>query len=59
VGDIQLLICADDVNLLRKNISTVKRNTKALFATSNEVGLEQRENKVYVYVSSSEYGTEL
>jgi hypothetical protein len=56
-GRNQPLVCADGVNLSRRNINTVKRNTKALFSTNNEIGLECREDKVYVYVSSSENGT--
>jgi hypothetical protein len=36
----QLLPYVDDMNLLRDNIDTVKKNTETLFGASKEVGLE-------------------
>jgi hypothetical protein len=39
-GTHQLLAYADDVNLLRDNIDTIKKNTENLSAASMEVGLE-------------------
>jgi hypothetical protein len=39
-GTHQLLAYADDVNLLRDNIDTVKKNTETLIDASKEVGLE-------------------
>jgi hypothetical protein len=35
----QLLIYADDVNLLRDNVNTIKRNTATLIDVSEKVGL--------------------
>jgi hypothetical protein len=39
-GTHQLLIYADDVNLLGDNIDTIKENTKTLIDSTKEVGLE-------------------
>jgi hypothetical protein len=39
-GTHQLLINADDVNLLDDNIDTIKKNTETLIDASKEVGLE-------------------
>jgi hypothetical protein len=39
-GAHQLLTYADDVNILRDNIDTIKKNTESLIDDSNEVGLE-------------------
>jgi hypothetical protein len=53
----QLLVCADDVNLLGDNIDTVKKNTQTLIDVSKETGLEVKAEKtkyVYVAVSSPE-----
>jgi hypothetical protein len=39
-GTHELLVYADDVNQLRDNIDTIKKNTEALIDASKEVGLE-------------------
>jgi hypothetical protein len=39
-GMYQLMVCADDVNLLDKYVTTIKTNTYALLNISKEVGLE-------------------
>jgi hypothetical protein len=39
-GTNQLLVYADDVNLPRDNIDTIKKNTETLIDASKEVGLE-------------------
>jgi hypothetical protein len=39
-GTHQLLAYADDVNLLRDNIDTIKKNTETLINASKEVGVE-------------------
>jgi hypothetical protein len=38
-GTHQLLAYADDVNLLRDNIDTIKKNTEIVFDASKEVSL--------------------
>jgi hypothetical protein len=45
----QLLVYADDVNLLGDNIDTIKKDRETLIGASKEVGLE-----VYVAVLSPE-----
>jgi hypothetical protein len=50
-GTHQLLVCADDVNLLGDNIDAIKKNTQTLIDASKEVGLELRtENTKYISV---------
>jgi hypothetical protein len=41
-GTHQLLLFADDVNLLGHNINTIKKNTESVMDASKEVGLEVR-----------------
>ena len=42
---IQLLVYADDVNILGRSIHTIKKNAEALIFTGKEVGLEVKEDK--------------
>jgi hypothetical protein len=39
-GTYQLLVYADDMNLLGDNIDTIKRNTQTFIDASKEIGLE-------------------
>jgi hypothetical protein len=45
-GTHQLLVCADDVNILGKSIQTVKENAEALIVASKEIGLEVNADKI-------------
>jgi hypothetical protein len=45
-GTHQLLAYADDVNLLRHNIDTIKKNPETLIDASKEVGLEINAEKI-------------
>jgi hypothetical protein len=44
-GTHQLLVYADDVNLLRDNIDAIKKNMETLIDASKEVGLEVNTKK--------------
>jgi hypothetical protein len=51
-GTHQLLVYADDVNLLGDNVDTMKKNTEALIGASKEVGLEVNTEKTkYMLIS--------
>jgi hypothetical protein len=48
IGTHQLLVYADDVNLLGDNIDTIKKNTDTLTGASKEVGLQVNLEKLSI-----------
>jgi hypothetical protein len=56
-GTHQLLVYADDVNLLGDNVGTIKKNTEALIGAGKEVVLEVNAEKMkYMLVSRHQNG---
>jgi len=51
-GTHQLLVYADDVNILGGSVHTVKKNAEALIVASKEVGLEVNADKTKYMVMS-------
>jgi hypothetical protein len=51
-GTHQILVYADDVNLLGENIYIIKKNAEALLDASKEIGLEVNSEKTkYMFMS--------
>jgi hypothetical protein len=57
-GTHQLLVYADDVNILGGSIHAIKKNTKALVVASKETGLEVNAEKTKYMVMSPEQPAE-
>jgi len=53
-GTHQLLVYADDVNILGGSVHTVKENTEALIVASKETGLEVNADKTKYTVMSQD-----
>jgi hypothetical protein len=49
-GTHQLLVYADDVNLLGDNIDTIKKNTETLIDASMVLGLETKRRENYITI---------
>ena len=51
-GTYQILVCADDINILGGSIHTIRKNTEGLVIASKEIGLELNAEKTkYMVVS--------
>ena len=50
----QLLVCADDVNILGGSIRTVNENAEALVVATKEIGIEVNADKTKYMVMSRE-----
>jgi hypothetical protein len=55
-GTHQLLVCADDVDVLGDNIDMIKKHTETLTDASKEVGLEiNAEKSKYMFLSHQQH----
>ena len=56
-GTRQLLVYADDVNILGGSVHTIKENTEALIVASKEIGIEVNADKTkYMVMSRDQNG---
>ena len=51
-GTLQLLVCADEVNIVGGRIYNIKENTESLIVASKETGLEVNAHKTKYMVMS-------
>jgi hypothetical protein len=57
-GTHQLLVYADDVNILGESVHTVKKDTQSLLVCSKEIGLEVNAGKTKYMVMSGDQNAE-
>ena len=57
-GKHQLLICADDVNILGGSLHAMRKNTEALVVASKEIGPEVNADKTKYMVMSRDRNAE-
>jgi hypothetical protein len=51
-GTHQILVCADDVNILGESVHAIKKNAESLVVASKEIGLEVNAFKIkYIAMS--------
>ena len=54
-GTRQLLVYADDINILRGSVHTIKENAEALVVASKEIGLEVNADKTKYMIMSRDH----
>ena len=53
-GTHQLVVYADDVNILRGSVRTIKKNREYLVVASKKIGLEENADKIKYMVTSQD-----
>jgi len=56
-GTLQLLVYADDVNILGRSVHTIKKNTEPVVVASKEIGLEVNADETKYMVMSRDQNT--
>ena len=53
-GKYQLLVYADDVNMLGENLKTIRENTEIFIKASKDIGLEVNYDKIKYMITSGQ-----